>query len=601
MSSPMPRSRASGPEFAEKSASMVRRLPIHLSLRVRLGLLLPVGAIALAFGMTFFVSRAGGQWLRASVGNSMALVANQMSTDFDHVLAERFRDIALLANLFRDPTIPPADVRNVLARLLALEPDYAWIGVATTDGTVIAGTDGVFEGQRVADRGWFTRGLREGNVGNIYEDPGLAQLTRPTGEVPRFIDLSIPLKDESGQTWGVLGATLSLAWQRNAEASTLRLLGEEHRGEVIVTNPAGEVVIAPVGSPLLGTALQLESLKEARVGGIGFTIERWPDQNPYLVGFAPSVGGQGFTAPGWIVLVRQNQDIADAPVRELQQRIGIFGVLAGLLFAYMGWVLAGRIASPLAEIAEAARLIEGGTRDTPIPHADGRDELAVLAQALGSLVSSLITRERELEALAQSLEQRVAERTAELSIANEHLSQISGTDAVTGLSNRRMFNEVLEREWQRALRYELPFSLILADIDHFKLYNDTYGHQKGDECLRRVAAGVAQTIARGSDLAARYGGEEFGVVLTHTDELGAWQTAQRLLRTIRTYRIPHESSLVAKHVTISLGIASVVPQPGTTPDELVRLADAALYRAKEQGRDRAVVSEGQPEHSQVPR
>src|SRR5689334_12783779 len=159
---------------------MLRRLPSRLSLRVRLGLLLPIAAIALALGMTLFVSRAGGQWLQVSVGNSMALVANQMSNDLDQVLAERFRDIALVATIFHDESVAPADLRDVFTRLLVLEPEYAWVGVATTDGTVIAGSNGVFEGQRVSDRSWFTRGLREGSVGDLYEDPALAQLTRPT-------------------------------------------------------------------------------------------------------------------------------------------------------------------------------------------------------------------------------------------------------------------------------------------------------------------------------------------------------------------------------------------------------------------------------------
>ena len=179
---------------------------------------------------------------------------------------------------------------------------------------------------------------------------------------------------------------------------------------------------------------------------------------------------------------------------------------------------------------------------------------------------------------------------AELEQSHQELQKLSCMDGLTGISNRRHFDTYFSQEWLRALREKIPTSLILADIDFFKLYNDNYGHQAGDECLRIIAQALADVLQRPGDLAARYGGEEFVVILPYTDENGAAKIAEQLHQAVTRLAIPHEYSPVRDHVTISLGVAAMLPDNRSSPADLVQIADTALYQAKEQGRDRVVVA-----------
>jgi diguanylate cyclase (GGDEF)-like protein len=177
------------------------------------------------------------------------------------------------------------------------------------------------------------------------------------------------------------------------------------------------------------------------------------------------------------------------------------------------------------------------------------------------------------------------ELTHKLNVANKELQQLSATDGLTGLSNRRMFNELSLREWRRSERMKKPLSLVMVDVDHFKLYNDHYGHPAGDECLKAVAAQMLRAAPRASDVVARYGGEEFVLVLGETEMEGAIWVANHLRQRIADLNLPHDQSTF-KHVTVSCGVSSVTPGDNTSLDTLLLTADNALYQAKEQGRNR---------------
>ncbi|MCY7320782.1 MAG: PleD family two-component system response regulator [Phormidesmis sp. CAN_BIN36] len=174
----------------------------------------------------------------------------------------------------------------------------------------------------------------------------------------------------------------------------------------------------------------------------------------------------------------------------------------------------------------------------------------------------------------------------QLEEANSKLQRLATVDGLTQVANRRRFDEYLEDEWQRMMREQLPLSLILSDIDCFKLYNDTYGHQAGDDCLRKVAQVMQVAAKRSIDLPARYGGEEFAVILPNTEQLGALQVADEIRVGVKELEIAHARSKVSQVVTVSLGVATIIPNQGRSLEMLIMAADQALYQAKEAGRDR---------------
>ena len=177
------------------------------------------------------------------------------------------------------------------------------------------------------------------------------------------------------------------------------------------------------------------------------------------------------------------------------------------------------------------------------------------------------------------------ESREKLAEANLALQKLSSLDGLTGIANRRSFDETLQKEWKRSIRGEKSIGLIMLDIDFFKLYNDHYGHQGGDDCLKRVAEGLDSAIHRETDLLARYGGEEFSTVLPDTDLNGAIKVAEEMRLTIKDLRIEHAKSKVTDIVSISIGVAAVTPLQGMNQEVLIAAADQALYKAKEEGRD----------------
>ncbi|MEH1803849.1 sensor domain-containing diguanylate cyclase [Nostoc sp.] len=205
-----------------------------------------------------------------------------------------------------------------------------------------------------------------------------------------------------------------------------------------------------------------------------------------------------------------------------------------------------------------------------------RDANGSPTQILGS-VEDISTRKEAEVMLRQQAE---GER-----LINEELQRLATLDGLTQIANRRRFDEYLESEWQRLKREQLSLSLILLDVDFFKLYNDTYGHLGGDDCLRQLASALKNIVKRPADLVARYGGEEFTIILPNTEIQGAIYVAQTIRQAVRDLAIPHAQSRVCDRVTVSLGVVSIVPNSEISPPDLINAADKALYVAKQQGRD----------------
>jgi diguanylate cyclase (GGDEF)-like protein len=249
-------------------------------------------------------------------------------------------------------------------------------------------------------------------------------------------------------------------------------------------------------------------------------------------------------------------------------------VLAGLVLLVLITTLLQRIVlGPLQSLTDHARAIRGSGSLSARLRLERRDEIGLLAN--------------EFDLMMGEIEQK----SAELAEANNELQRLSREDVLTNLPNRRHFETSLAKEWKWMLREQRPLSLILCDVDFFKQYNDTYGHLQGDQCLRAVAHSLRKQLHRPGDLVARYGGEEFAAILVGTDLEGAQVVAGSFLQAVRQLQIPHRSSSVEQYVTLSVGVASLLPEAELEPEVLVDLADQALYLAKRQGRNRVQIQD----------
>lgn len=233
---------------------------------------------------------------------------------------------------------------------------------------------------------------------------------------------------------------------------------------------------------------------------------------------------------------------------------------------------------------EAARRINK-RHDAAVVFLTAHSDEETLARALAVAPYGYIVkpfRARELKvAVELALSKHAADRAA-----SEKMSELVLTDPLTGLANRRQFDQTLASEWDRAVREKHALAVLMIDIDHFKAFNDTLGHAAGDECLRTVAQALRAHCARPGDLVCRWGGEEFAVILPGTDLAGAQHVAGTLLGAVRALSISRKNADAEMHVTISVGVASVVPGSKDSGHALVERADSALYAAKDAGRDR---------------
>jgi diguanylate cyclase (GGDEF)-like protein len=213
-----------------------------------------------------------------------------------------------------------------------------------------------------------------------------------------------------------------------------------------------------------------------------------------------------------------------------------------------------------------------------------KDGEYVWIESAVKLMYEVLSGEQKLIVVSRNISERklVEQRLQE---ANELLQYLSTIDGLTGVSNRRTFDERLELEWNRGLRTSALLSLIMLDIDYFKAYNDTYGHQGGDGCLKQVASVIQETLGRSTDLLCRYGGEEFCVILPETNEAGAKTVGEKIRRAIEELKIPHSGSEILPWVTISVGTATMIPSAYTSFMNLISNADKAVYKAKLDGRN----------------
>ena len=356
--------------------------------------------------------------IRRDIGTQLAELATHMSSRLDRSMFERYRDVQLMAERIsatdRPGTFNTEDQRELDA-LQRTYPFYAWIGVTNEAGKVLTSTQGILSDADVSARPWFKNAKKGVFVGDVHEAKLLAKLLPNSSSEPlRFVDVAFPYERTGGAS-GVLGAHLSWEWAQEIRRSIVDAVPRDHKVDALIVSKDNSVLLGP--SELQGKTLKLSSLAGGSAGKKGSSLETWPDGREYLVGFSQSIGYGSFPGMGWKVLVRQESELAYLPVQQLQSQVLWIGLAVAMLFSLLGLWISRFITRPLADLSQAAKLIEAG-QPAEIEQAGAvYQEVAVLGESLNSLIRNLQEKERLLREMNASLENRVEQRTADLTHA----------------------------------------------------------------------------------------------------------------------------------------------------------------------------------------
>lgn len=537
--------------------------------------------IWLSVVVTYFVEEHAREVAhnRGETLHATAIAAAQLlSTEIE----ERYTEIEIMAHamVLLDSTLTNSRIGEAIQLRKNAHREYLWIGIADLNGHVIQASDGILVGESVTARPWFKRGLAGPYAGDIHEAVLLAKhLPQEKPNQPlRFIDFASPVADRNGVVTGVLAAHASWDWVTDVVAKKIAAPHAEDKIELLVLNSQGDVLYP---FELVGTtrAPALRSPSEH------YEIAQWADEGEFLSSQVPVQSAVQLKLD-WHVVARQPASIAQAAVTSLRLKLMTVAGFSGLVFLLLAYLVAKRTSRPIEALADAARRISRreSNVDLPDPKSARSLELSQLYDSFGSMTRSLLQREKQLEALNASLESQVAARTLELTAANEKLTALAIKDPLTGLSNRRHFDERLLLAFQQMNRSALPYHVMMIDADHFKRVNDTFGHDVGDQVLKKIAQILASSV-RETDVVARYGGEEFVVLLSDADpQYHAKRIAEKLRQQIESSTFPQVNS-----ITVSIGL-STATSDDPLPESALRRADEALYKAKKEGRNRVQVS-----------
>jgi diguanylate cyclase (GGDEF)-like protein len=505
----------------------------------------------------------------------------QMRDSLDRTLDQAVRDVTLLSTLSDvRTTTDPAALRHVLENFQRDFPDYAWIGIARADGRVLAATGGLLENRDVRARPWFHAGQLTVVAEDYHPATMLGNLLPRTPDPWRFVDMAGPILHPDGTLRGVLAIHLSWKWVRTLATNLLTPALRGSGAEIIIVRKDGVVLLGP--QDILEKPISTESMRRAFEGGTGAVRERWPDGRTYMTGYSQTGRGRDRTGLRWAVLVRQTETAALASAHDLERHALWLCLALGAMLAAVAALLARRIAAPLKVLSSAIEDIAhapvNGTQ-AKIPAVNGFHEARVLSEAMRDLIASERQYRDALERMNAQLEDTVAARTAEL-------QELLMRDVLTGLPNRRALMQALPEAMARAARLDRPCAVLFIDMDGFKLVNDTYGHEEGDELLRQFGVRLLNGI-RETDMAARLAGDEFVVVLELlNDALDAEHKAHVLLDQLCR---PYTLAGTSVQVGASIGVALQLPNAPQDPVRLLARADQAMYEAKRKGKGRVAL------------
>jgi len=490
-----------------------------------------------------------------------------------------------------------ASVSQALLLHHAVYTEFLTMLVANVDGDIVAATSFLsgplttvrdLTGHNVSDRKYFRAPMSDGQP--FISDPFRG---RSLGSDP-IVGISAALTDAMGNRVGIvegsmnLGAFEAIDKERpHIDGAVMIVVDKENR----VIYATGEAHLSPLES-IAGSSLVTEAASGSEHSAFDFEYVHDGQRHRQMGVYAK-------TANGWRVFLRVPVEQVAAQMFGDYRVGGLLLLIAYAISLLVARAIVRRVSQSVRDMNAAIRSFSidgaGDAVRTPVNTARefrpiframrARSKQLQKAHArLGNSIEAGEALRRELTQTIARKDVEIAEQTAELEEANRTLSGLSRTDALTGIPNRREFDAFERRAWRLGARDQVPVAVILADIDFFKIYNDSLGHQAGDECLREVAEALALCATRPLDLVARYGGEEFVAVLGGSTTDDALVVAERMRRTVEGLQIEHPGS---SHdvVTISVGIASIIPTTDGDSESIIKAADEALYYAKAAGRN----------------
>ena len=550
----------------------------HLTVRTQIAAAVAAMSIVLVGTLAAGAALISYRNTAVLIESSLTQIASSTSGRLDRFMATRQQEIKLFAEM--QPMQPlwqgdPAALRSALESLQHSFSDFAWIGFADADGTVVAATGGLLQGKSVAARPWFKQGLERVAIGDVHEAVLLAALLtqRANNEPYRFVDIAVPVRGAGGKLLGVLGAHLD--WNC---ASNLIKDAEANDGgtntRLSILSKGGMVLVGPQQETIRYGGNALAGILKAGVG----TFRETADEQQMLTAFHVGKGHRDYQGLNWIVTASQPASVALAAAIWSAQTILVIGAITAVIALSLAMLLSRRIAGPIIAITREADRIGRAHGPTMLARQSGSAEVVQLSRALRSLLRRIgLAEERTREA-----ELRATENAMQLQEDLLKLRQLADTDFMTGLMNRRSFLTVAEDAVAFCRRYKRNMATLMIDIDHFKRINDTHGHAAGDDAIKRVAEIVSQSI-RTTDKAARFGGEEFVVLLREIDQDTAVLLADRIRASIESAAVCHGDIVIP--ITVSVGLA-LFDESDRDVQDVIERADQGLYVAKKNGRNR---------------
>lgn len=555
--------------------TVIIQLWAGFSLRKKLSIAFVTMTLMPMISITIITWQPQEQVMKNSIIERNRILAEYIADDINDMFTERIRFLKSAVNNENIKSMVPDSQTSILRDIVTQYPDMQLAVVSDIAGRQIARWDGKEADHTISytDREYFNTVLKTGET--IISGVIVAKSTKKLGIV-----IAEPIKrDETLVGVLIINIELSKLIQRVGDTKV------GNTGYAYIVNREGKVIIHP-DLGLIDNGADESSLfhiKAAINGQTGWMEYDYNNEKRIAAySYVPSTK--------WGVIAQQPLDEAMGNAINIKiKSIVVMGstVVVAILMAL---VIARALARPIADISEATNRLAKGDLTVRL-EVRTFDEIGELAANFNNMTNQLVKRDEALYLAQEELENQVQKRTEELMIVNEELRRISFMDGLTGIANRRYFDEILEREWQRSKRENTSLALIMLDVDFFKNYNDAYGHIAGDECLKRIAEVLKTTAKRPTDLVVRYGGEEFAIVLPDTDVQGARVVGERVRSGVEKLGIQHKMSPISKVVTASIGISVVVLAKETLPITMIAAADEALYQAKQSGRNQIKVAE----------